>query len=203
MRKRFLLAKVICAAALIGLPTFVSAQDGVFDSGSTGADGAYSPTVSEVFMVTKAEYNFTSVNIPSDVTVTFDSALDVNHPVVWLSQGDITIEGTVDLSGAQGHSSRAGMRPAAEGGPGGWNGGPGATALIGDPDTTLQAIAGQGPGGAIPGDSSQRSGSGGGHRTDGAVGSSSNALTVGRAYGNAFGQPLLGGSGVRVPRTGR
>jgi len=43
-------------------------------------------------------FNFTTITIPAGVTVRLSGNV-INGPVVWLSQGDVVIEGTVDLSG--------------------------------------------------------------------------------------------------------
>jgi hypothetical protein len=61
-------------------------------------------------------YKFTSVNIPSNVTVTFKNH-PKNPPVVWLVQGNVTINGTVNL---RGNETLQTFRP---GGPGGFRGG--------------------------------------------------------------------------------
>ncbi|HKQ52750.1 MAG TPA: hypothetical protein VJT74_10300, partial [Pyrinomonadaceae bacterium] len=43
-----------------------------FSSGSTGADGAFSPTSSQTIVVPDSGvFNFTTVNIPNDVFITF------------------------------------------------------------------------------------------------------------------------------------
>ena len=64
-------------------------------------------------------FKFTSVNIPSGVTVTFKNHPS-NPPVVWLVQGAVTIAGTLNLNGSW--NTTAGSKyPLA--GPGGFRGG--------------------------------------------------------------------------------
>ncbi|HEX6691461.1 MAG TPA: hypothetical protein VF110_09990, partial [Burkholderiales bacterium] len=100
-----------------------------FDSGSTGADGAFSPTVSgPVPLPASGIFNFTTVNIPGGVTVTF-TRNTTNTPVVILASGNVTIAGTLSVSGgaapgvgaagggAQGDDGTPGV-----GGPGGFDG---------------------------------------------------------------------------------
>src|SRR4029079_3177509 len=71
-----------------------------FNSGSTGADGAFSPTVStQVQLPESGIFNFTTVNIPSGVTVTFKRNT-ANTPIVILATGNVTIAGAIDVSGS-------------------------------------------------------------------------------------------------------
>lgn len=162
---------------------------------SDGSDGAFNPTVNTTINLGNAingswdssntanagkgvydaskwavVYKYSSVNIPSGVTVTF-----TNHPkgapVVWLVQGNVTIAGTIDLSAAA--PSNTGT--ATPGGPGGFRGGVGG-------GTGIAPSSGFGPG-AI---GSSASGS---YAT---VGSSSSTEAV---YGIPDIVPLIGGSG--------
>ena len=58
-------------ALLTGL-CFVPGLGFAFDSGSTGADGAFSPTVNTTLeLPPSGVFNFTTVNVPAGVTVTF------------------------------------------------------------------------------------------------------------------------------------
>lgn len=61
---------------------------------SSGADGLFQPTVSMV--LTQPIYNFTSILIPSGVTVSF-SQLSSAQPIELLATGDINISGTLDF----------------------------------------------------------------------------------------------------------
>lgn len=67
-------------------------------------------------------FKFTSIQVPNGVTVTFK-----NHPsgapVAWLSEGDVTIEGTVSLDGSAGSTTCTPIPCSAEPGPGGFGGG--------------------------------------------------------------------------------
>ena len=64
-----------------------------FNSGSTGTDGVFSPTAN-VTLALSADgvFNFTTVNIPSGVTVTFTPNA-ANTPVTILASGSVTIDG--------------------------------------------------------------------------------------------------------------
>ena len=65
------------------------------NSGSNGSDGAFNPTTNTVINMADHPdgiYHYTSVNIPSGVTVTFIPNAN-NTPVVWLVQCDRGIVG--------------------------------------------------------------------------------------------------------------
>src|SRR5579884_2848318 len=97
--------------ALIGCAVSAFAQPVSFSSGSTGVDGAltfpanagliyfnpasFAPRVNNI-------YNFTTINIPVGTTVRL-SGWFLNGPVYWLAQGNVQIDGTLDLSGVAGH----------------------------------------------------------------------------------------------------
>jgi len=128
-------------------------------------------------------FKYSSVTIRTNVTVRFRNHA-ANPPVVWLVDGDVTIAGTVDLSGQVGRD----RRPAVSG-PGGFSGGVPADSV------DLEGGPGLGPGGATPTGSpwsaSNRS-------TSGSYGPNfRSALSpyAGTAYGNAQILPLIGGSG--------
>ncbi|MBI5155293.1 hypothetical protein HZA57_08645 [Candidatus Poribacteria bacterium] len=184
MNRKLLISFAAVLVAGLLSPLFAQ-EDGVFSSGSDGSDGALSPTEDTVILVDKPVYNYTSVNIPSGVIVTFAKTGN-NYPVVWRSQGDIVIDGAVNLDGSAAVESAAGR-----GGPGGWNGGDGALNFTSNPDITQHSQPGQGPGGA-PSVDNDNNGSGGGYSTQGGQGQGGK---IGLIYGNAFGIPLLGGSG--------
>lgn len=70
-----------------------------YESGSTGADGAFNPTVDTVLpLPPDGIFNFTNVNIPAGVTVTFQRN-DINTPVTLLASGDAIISGTLHVNG--------------------------------------------------------------------------------------------------------
>jgi hypothetical protein len=157
-----------------------------FSSGSTGADGAFSPSSNTVLTLPASGiFNFTTMNIPSGVTVTFTKNA-ANTPAVLLATGNVTINGTLSVSGsAAGALGRPGP-----GGPGGFDGGPGADGV-----TVTAAGTGLGPGGGLIGTNCV--GSGGSHATVGGIGSG-NCVTPGGAaptYGSPTLRPILGGSG--------
>src|ERR1035437_1000802 len=112
MKQKILQAMVValvCASA--------SAQ---VDSGSNGSDGAFNPTTNTVINMAdhpNGIYQYTSVNIPGNVTVSFITNAN-NTPVTWLVQGNVVINGTVNISGQSGN----GVMPG-QGGPGGGAGG--------------------------------------------------------------------------------
>ncbi len=127
-----------------------------FSSGSTGADGALdfsnlpsgSTVVFDPSKFTAAPhppgqntFNFTTINIPAGITVVLSSQT-LNGPVFWLATGDVTINGTINLAGAQGAQATAdtSLRVPAPPGPGGYPGGIGA-------NSGQSPQAGYGPGG--------------------------------------------------------
>lgn len=196
----------IIAAALFTVLTLLtilpSAALAAFVSGSTGADGALAPSSNYVVPALGHDdgvYNFTTVTIPSGVTVTFQKNAN-NSPITVLATGDVTISGTINVNGASATNSLPGS-----GGPGGFDGG------IGGYVNTL-GFRGQGPGGGGGGLTLWLGGSGGGGgfgaaggagnlcaiRHDGATGQ--NCVSPGNggggdSYGNAGLIPLIGGSG--------
>jgi hypothetical protein len=113
------------------------------NSGSNGSDGAFNPTTNIIINMAdhpNGIYQYTSVNIPTNVTVTFIPNAN-NTPVVWLVQGGCTIDGVVSLSGQNGQNSQSSPLPlGGQGGPGGYRGGDG-------PNGNSPAKPGQGPGG--------------------------------------------------------
>jgi len=192
-----------------------------FNSGSTGADGVLNPPVStEIVLPPSGILQYTSINIPAGVTVTFKKNV-LNTPVQLLVGGDVTVAGIIDIRGGAGKAAgTAGDGNQADdglpglGGPGGFDGGRG-----GKEDAQLRAElirggAGLGPGGGFGGyergDSScfggayhHRFGGGGAF---GAIGGSygqnnctstpvDQRFEVAKAYGSAALVPLIGGSG--------
>lgn len=182
---------------------------GAFDSGSTGADGALNPNVNtEVQVPPSGVFNYSSIEIPAGVRVTFRQNA-TNTPVTLLVSGDALIAGILDLSGANGADSNgAGDGNIADdglpgrGGPGGYPGGRGGMAdPSSEPGTRRGAAAGVGPGGGRPTtlrfDTACDPGNGASFATAGwttgnvAVCGSTPAPT----YGNVSLLPLVGGSG--------
>lgn len=140
----FKLGALISTLCLAGL----AAPALAYDSGSTGADGEFSPTVNtELQIPASGVFNFTTVNIPTGVTVTFKKNT-TNTPVVMLASGNVTVAGAINLNatnsthvGASGDGSLGDDGLPGMGGPGGFDGGRGGAANKGD------GGAGLGPGG--------------------------------------------------------
>lgn len=178
-----------CIAASVIVALAASPSGAAFESGSTGADGAFNPAANTALKLpASGVFNFTTVNIPAGVTVTFVKNAN-NTPVTILAQGNVTIAGTINVSGGS-VSSTASAVPGA-GGPGGFAGGYGGA-------TNTAADQGLGPGGGYPGQANQfwiyALGGGGGYGTAGAK-ASNNGGAGGPAYGNERVSPLIGGSG--------
>lgn len=169
---------------LVG-PTVVTAQ--TFNSGSTGADGAFAPTADVRLAVpTDGVFNFTTITVPVGVTVSFETRAGLRQPPIsFLATGNVTISGRVDVDGADGGPGGNGTQlfsNAGAAGPGGFHGGAGSNALIGP-----FGAAGLGPGGGAPGGATLP-----GHAGHLVAGS---GAPGGRAYGNERLVPLVGGSG--------
>ncbi len=161
-----------------------------FSSGSTGADGPLNPTANTTLTLPpNGVFNFTTVNIPAGVTVTFTRNA-ANTPVILLATGDVTINGTLVVDGG---AASAFGRPG-RGGPGGFDGGAGADGV----STTLGGF-GLGPGGGAPGNGQTAGGGGGGYGSGGTGGLATPGTGTpgagGAAYGSVVLRPILGGSG--------
>ena len=143
------------------------ATTGTWDSPSSGNNGVYDPDQWAVV------FKYTSVRIRNNVNINFSNH-PTTAPVVWLVEGNVTIEsgGQVILDGVYGGRGFPTHQPP---GPGGFRGGK-ANAGSGSPGS-----AGFGPGGGV---FPRRGGS-----------HSSAAYSGGVAYGNASIIPLIGGSG--------
>jgi hypothetical protein len=189
------------------LAGLVSPLSSAFDSGSSGADGALTPSVdTEIQLPADGILEYTSIDIPAGITVTF-SKNALNTPVTLLVSGDATIHGTIDVSGSDAPPS-AGAGDGnlgddglpGEGGPGGFDGGRGGMA---DDSTEAGspriAQAGIGPGGGLPTTSylgrDDCFGSGGSFGTSGEISWSLCSGQPGAIYGNEDLLPLIGGSG--------
>lgn len=162
-----------------------------FNSGSTGADGAFNPTANTTLQIPESGvFNFTTVNIPLNITVTF-TRNSRNTPVTILASGNVIIAGRINIDGANGSGRFGGL-----GGPGGFKGGNGGT-----PIDVLNGTTGDGPGGgggAIAGTTGSGDGGGGGFLTSGSNGGAGGngiAGIGGPRYGSKTLLPLIGGSG--------
>jgi hypothetical protein len=210
------------AVFLMSALAMASAQ-AAFDSGSTGADGALNPTVNtEIVLPPSGILNYTTVNIPAGVTVTFKKNA-ANTPVHILASGNVTIAGTVDIRGQDGKSTGTygdgvlgddGIPGV--GGPGGFDGGRGGREDVAQRIDIVRGGSGLGPGGGKPG---IEGGDGGGcaegygyYKYYGAGGAYADATYAvytnwcqgapypdrfigGKPYGSALLLPLIGGSG--------
>lgn len=182
------LAAFLAVLFLAGLVTSsrVGAQFQQFSSGSTGADGALNITAPGVtYLDPKAMninakgdniFNFTTINIASGSTLKI-SELKVHGPVYFLAQGDVVINGFIDLRGddSPGPTPTAVEQNPVFAGSGGYSGGLGGV----HNDSNHQALPGNGPGGGAAGDINATSTYAGG-----------GAFTT-----NRFLVPLVGGSG--------
>jgi hypothetical protein len=166
------------------LAGIAQAQPQTFSSGSTGADGAltYAANLGLVYFPpsglaarTNNIYNFTTITIGAGTTVRL-SGWVFKGPVYWLASGDVTISGTLDLSGQPGHpSNNPSLRAPSEPGAGGYSGGVAST-----PVTGQNATAGSGPGGGL---------------AAGFEPSQPDSGQGGTFSGGTYLQPLIGGSG--------
>jgi hypothetical protein len=154
-----------------------------FNSGSTGALGAFNPTTNTVVQLPPdGILNYTTINIPAGVTVTFTTNA-ANTPVYMLATQDVIVAGTINVSGQNGAGGTGTAAPVlgGQGGPGGFAGGFGGV---------FNAFGGQGlgPGGGGPGSTvavvGQYPGSGGG----GGFGASGNNGSVPTAYATGGGR---------------
>lgn len=177
------------------------------DSGSTGADGAFNPTVSGTYQLPPSGvFNYTTVNIPTGVTVTY-TRNTTNTPVVILASGNVTIAGAIDLNGrsstnvgAAGDGNLGDDGIPGTGGPGGYDGGQGG-AIGATPSGGGNGLGpgggGRGPFGTINhpcyGAGYPFGGGGGGFAAVG--GNASYIANGGVVYGASQLLPLIGGSG--------
>ena len=173
-----------------------------FNSGSTGTDGAFNPTSSTTLPLSPdGVFNFTTINIPAGVTVTFTHNAS-NTPITMLASGNVVIAGTINLNGTGGGNATGGTGISPNGGlggPGGFNGGDGADGIASTTGGT-----GLGPGGGTGGiiykepTTGLDNASGGGGGSFGSTGTPSlrrPEVTPGATYGVSTLVPLTGGSG--------
>jgi len=166
---------------------------GNFSSGSTGTDGAFAPTANiTVQLPENGVFNYTTVNIPSGVTITFKRN-SKNAPVTILASGNVAIAGAIALDGEGGALHKGGT-----GGPGGFNGGAGGIII----DGYNLGTTGDGPGGGAGGrfvdpTNGPIGGGGAGFSLVGGNGGGSNQVmgVGGPRYGTNTLLPLIGGSG--------
>lgn len=162
-----------------------------FNSGSSGADSSFNPdrdTVRE--LPSDGVLNFTDVYIPPNVKVTFKKNTN-NTPVIILASGDITIAGTLSVSGEDASGQTAGI-----GGPGGFDGGRGGS-LLSPGGTGKGPGGGNGAVGISPSQGKGCSGGGGGYGDLGGAALNFYGCDTsgGAIYGSKVLVPLIGGSG--------
>jgi len=141
-------------------------------------------------------FNFTTINIPVGVTIKLRASKLHNTAVTWLATGNVTIAGTLDLSGAgpatldtTNPSLLATNRVLPEPGPGGYTGGLGSRGGVGPQ-------LGAGPGGGPAGQqSTQGNNCAGGNASFISSGAIPNYTIAGLTYGSYLLVPLYGGSG--------
>lgn len=138
----------------IAVLAMLATQAFAFDSGSTGADGVFAPTVNtEVQLPESGILNYASINIPTGVTVKFKRNT-ANTPVYLLVSGNVTIAGKIDISGTKaadvgtaGDGNLADDGNPGKGGPGGYDGGRGGLDDILQRPNIIGGGSGLGPGG--------------------------------------------------------
>lgn len=186
--------RAVCLIAAIALLAPLGLQAQAFSSGSNGSDGALNLTTPGTVIFDPKTftppldpdgdnvYHFTSITIGPGVIVRLRGPELNMAPVFWLASGPVQIDGTIDLTGENGHpgSLTPGDRRPSIPGAGGYPGG------MGGLNSSPQSGTGPGRGGAQNG----AHGGGGGHDGNGGGGS-----LGGPSYGNPFLTPLLGGSG--------
>jgi len=206
------------AVFLLAALAAASAQAAV-TSGSTGADGPLNPTVNtEIQLPESGILNYTTINIPTGVTVKFKKNT-ANTPVFILASGNVTIAGTIDIrgsdakaSGTYGDGVLGDDGIPGVGGPGGYDGGRGGRDDLALRPEIIRGGAGLGPGGGLGGVEGADGcnsigyyryfGTGGAYSIAayqaGGAGYNCGASTItvfSKPYGSPLLQPLLGGSG--------
>ena len=211
-------AALLSAPAIFLLGVVAAASAQAFTSGSTGADGAFNPTVNtEVALPPSGILNYTTINIPAGVTVKFTKNV-ANTPIYLLATGAVTVAGTIDIRGGDGTSTGTYGDGAlgddgipGTGGPGGYSGGRGGRDDIQQRVEVIRGGSGLGPGGGLGGTEGGNGcnstgyvhyiGIGGGYATAAYQAYSlgycaAPTITVfSKPYGSPLLQPLLGGSG--------
>jgi hypothetical protein len=201
--KHIKLNKLVVALSLAGMALPALA----YNSGSTGADGAFNPTVNtEVQVPASGVFNYTTVNIPTGVTVTYKKNT-TNTSLVILASGNVTISGAIDVSGkastavgaaGDGNVGDDGLPGA--GGVGGYDGGRGGLVLQ-RAGSGLGAGAGGGGNYVYEANYGRYFCNGGGGGGFGGAGNTNYSAQSGSTgiggsvYGSAELLPLLGGSG--------
>lgn len=162
-------------------PRTICAQSGV--TCSLGASAQLDPDGDNVYHFT----TFTMASVQNLALRLRGSRLRHPGPLVWLATGNVSLGGSVNLSGSDGHvgGQTTAIRGPSEPGPGGFPGGAGAK--VGD-----VAQRGAGPGGGTVSTNST-AGCSAGHVVPGTP--HARCANSGAAYGTTLIAPLIGGSG--------
>jgi hypothetical protein len=190
----------MCRIALLSLALVLAAVSTAaaqyFNSGSTGADGAFNPSCTPtpctvtVPLLASGVFHHTTVNVPAGVTVKYLRNA-ANTPVTLLATGNVIIAGIIDVSGGAGGAgpnSTLMQRNGGLGGPGGFDGGSGSTGLV-----SVKGGDGLGPGAGGGAFNWTVWGGGAGYGTVGTkAGTGGDGGVV---YGASHLFPLVGGSG--------
>jgi hypothetical protein len=194
---------VLASSVLLASAPAVAA----YNSGSSGVDGAFNPTTSQsIQLPADGIFNYTSVNIPSGVTITYIKNA-ANTPVTLLVSGDVSIAGVIDVSATAADITSGGIA-----GPGGFNGGTAGPAggytssWVNGYASPNVGKAGLGPGAGAPGSVHRPSaydtsfvdaaaGGGAAYGTAPPAAGGTCPTTPGVVYGNPTLIPLIGGSG--------
>jgi hypothetical protein len=176
----------LLAAILLAVSSLAPAWAQNFNAGSNGSLGALNVADADVTVDLPADgrLHYTTVTVAASRTLRFNRNA-LNTPVQLLAQGDVVINGAIDVSGRSGPGSPP---IGGAGGPGGFDGGkPGFGASFPPGD-------GYGPGGGGGGTigGGAESAGGAGYGRGGGGGSSA---FKGQAYGSPLLIPLMGGSG--------
>ncbi|WP_368563722.1 hypothetical protein [Pseudoxanthomonas sp. UTMC 1351] len=203
-------ALLATVTAISGIPSALA-----MDAGSTGADGAFNPTVNtEVQLPESGILNYTTVNIPAGITVRFKKN-SANTPAYLLASGDVVIAGNLDVAGEDakptgtyGDGILGDDAIPGSGGPGGYTGGRGGRDDTQQRAAVIRGGAGLGPGGGPGGIEGNDGcsplgyykyvGIGGAHAANTyrySGGCSNTPSAFGKNYGSSLLQPLAGGSG--------
>lgn len=168
--KRMQHTSIVVLAAALSVPTALAQ----FDAGSDGSDGALN-IVANTTTVAPPDgiLNFTTVTVASGARWTV-LPNENGTPLYVLAQGDVIINGTIDVNGQTG-TSVSGGRP----GPGGFPGG-----NPGSAGTPPGDGHGPGAGGGGAGSTAADGAGAGGHASTGGSGNSQN-------HGGTYGSPLL------------
>jgi hypothetical protein len=162
----FVLLPAICI--ILTASTFAAP----FDCGSTGAYGPMNITNDTTLQLPPdGIFHCTTITVAQGATLRFTNNA-LNTPAYLLSTGDVSVNGTIDISGSAPDGYRGGL-----GGPGGFAGGYGGSVYAGQ----QQGGRGLGPGG--------------GRQVEGHPANTILSACYAGCYGNLLLEPLLGGSG--------